>query len=214
MKFFVKGGFLDKSLCSQAKHERTWNNYWKTKNTEKFTLYEKEWYPYLGSLGYGSVIEIGCGSGRGLSKIKARRKVGVDIVSGSIKLAKKNCTEGEFFCIDGTRNLPFKDKEFDLLVSSGLLEHFEPLSKRQCEIIKEWSRIAKELLIVVPNKYCLFYWFWRLGKTFMGKWDCGFERPLSKKELLEIFKKSNLKVIDHRMFVYNYAHSFRVKPDL
>ena len=181
---------------------------------KKLTLYEKEWYHYLGNLKFGSVIEIGCGSGRGLSKIKAKRKVGVDIAPTSIELAKKNCPKGEFFCIDGTRNLPFQKKEFDLLFSSGLLEHFEPLSKRQCEIIKEWSRVAKELLIVVPNKYCLFYWFWRLGKTLMGKWDCGFERPLSKKELFKIFKKANLKVIEHRMFVHNYAHSFRVKSDL
>lgn len=47
----------------------------------------------------------------------------------------------------------FKDHEFDLAVSIGMLEHIteEPVFKR---IVSELRRVAKQYIVVVPYKYC------------------------------------------------------------
>ncbi|MFA6888679.1 MAG: methyltransferase domain-containing protein [Candidatus Woesearchaeota archaeon] len=76
----------------------------------------------------------------------------------------------KYFCITDEK-LPFKDKEFDCLVSIATLEHI-PQEKRRLAV-KEWKRIAKRIIIYVPvgqiaQEYDLKLFNW---KKYIGVYD-------------------------------------------
>jgi SAM-dependent methyltransferase len=66
-----------------------------------------------------SVLEIGCGSGELLSRIRARRKVGVDLAPRQIEAARKRMPEAQFFAQAG--ELLELDGTFDVIIISDTL---------------------------------------------------------------------------------------------
>jgi hypothetical protein len=58
---------------------------------------------------------------------------------------------GDFFQHDASIvPYPFKDKEYDLIIACQVLEH---LKKNQKEVIKEFNRISKRVIITLPYKW-------------------------------------------------------------
>ena len=92
------------------------------------------------------VLEVGCSNGRDFIQFlpKDRFEIwGADI--------DPNCgVENINFVTADAENLPFRDGEFDLVVSIGLLEHIEPVEKL-CRVIHEFERVGKRQLSVVPS---------------------------------------------------------------
>lgn len=81
----------------------------------------------LGSLSFAgkSVLEVGHGPGGNLnfvSKRKPKRLAGADISNDMIALARKNTSVTDFNKINGVE-LPFKNKEFDLIFTATVLQH-------------------------------------------------------------------------------------------
>ncbi|MGP8215082.1 MAG: glycosyltransferase [Bacteroidia bacterium] len=75
-----------------------------------------------------SVLEIGCGTGELLNKIKGRRKVGIDFSPAMIEIAKKQFPAGvEFHCM-AAENITLSEK-FDLIILSNLIGHLEDVQK-------------------------------------------------------------------------------------
>jgi len=78
---------------------------------------------------------------------------------------------------DVTEPLPFNDHSFDMVFSSGLLEHFD--FDWQLFILKEAFRVTRDtVLTLVPNAASLPY---RLGKFLQertGQWRWGKEDPM------------------------------------
>lgn len=62
------------------------------------------------------------------------------------KLKRKNITIKK----SNVFSLPFKKDSFDLIISQGLLEHFD--NKKMIDLIKESLRISKEILFSVPSQ--------------------------------------------------------------
>lgn len=106
-----------------------------------------------------AILDIGCSTGYfGAQLMKKGAKVtGIDISTKAIKEAKKVLTEAKVVDLNEGK-LPFKNKVFDSIIASELLEHlFQPIN-----ILKEAHRILKdggELIISTPN---LLYWGNRL----------------------------------------------------
>lgn len=100
------------------------------------------------------VIDIGCGiDGRSFDRyIPADWKVtGVDVLPAErVRHHHPNYTYLQQDAQDLSR---FKNDEFDLAVSIGMLEHIteEPAFKR---IVSEIRRVAKQYIVVVPYRYC------------------------------------------------------------
>jgi SAM-dependent methyltransferase len=67
----------------------------------------------------GSVLEVGCGSGELLTRIRASRKVGVDLSSTRIAAAERQLPEGEFH-VQAGEELSL-DETFDCIVLSDTL---------------------------------------------------------------------------------------------
>ena len=100
------------------------------------------------------VIDIGCGvDGRSFDDYVPSdwQIIGVDIhPAEQVKHKHPNFT---FLCQDAQNLSQFKDKEFDLAVSIGMLEHItEEITFSN--IVSEIRRVAKQYIVVVPYKYC------------------------------------------------------------
>ncbi len=115
----------------------------------------------------------------------------------SIKLTKalfKKYKENGNFIVGDTKNLPFKDKTFDLVFSGGLLEHFK--ENDTLRILSEQKRVSKYILTQVPISTPA-YWIFRILITLIKfGWPFGYEKPMNKEKLMEMYKKQNIEIID------------------
>jgi SAM-dependent methyltransferase len=95
-----------------------------------------------------SVLDVGCGPGgklREMTETLPRRVVGCDQSSEMVKLAKRNAPEAEIIRTDGD-NLPFPDKEFDVVTTTTVLQH-NPDTRRRV-LLGEICRVsAKDVLL-------------------------------------------------------------------
>lgn len=69
------------------------------------------------------VLEIGCGEGALLAAMSATQKFGIDPSINALRRAKKR-SEAEY-AVARSEQLPFPSESFDLVVTVGVMEHFE-----------------------------------------------------------------------------------------
>jgi ubiquinone/menaquinone biosynthesis C-methylase UbiE len=147
----------------------------------------------------GNVLDAGCGSGVysfSLSK-KAERIESIDIDKDKIKYLNEvikynniNFSEGDI-C-----KLKFRDKEFDLIICSDVLEHVK------CDNLafSELSRVLKNggtMLITVP---------YNSKKNYKNYKNYGHERPgYNEKNFAEWADKNNLKIEKLEFYSSNAA---------
>jgi len=96
----------------------------------------------LGNVKSKKILDVGCGPGiyaRILSENGAKVK-GIDISKRLIEIANKEAPESEF-TIGNAEELPYKDKEFDIVMSALMLGHIE-----------DWNKIFSEIKRVLKPK--------------------------------------------------------------
>ncbi len=74
-----------------------------------------------------AVLEVGCGTGELIGKIKGKDKVGIDFSPSMIELARNQFPDVEFHCMsaeDITLN-----RKFDLIIISNLVGHLDDVQK-------------------------------------------------------------------------------------
>ena len=115
---------------------REHDNVWKEQagRTEEFITY---FSALLEDCGDGRLLEIGCGEGYLLSRLRAREKYATELSSRAIQAARSR-TDAEF-CFALAERLPFEAEYFDLVVAVGIMEHF--LSDR--EALGEIGRVLR-----------------------------------------------------------------------
>jgi len=145
-----------------------------------------------------SLLDAGCGCGffSIYSKKIGYSPIGIDISKQSIiaskKLAKLNQENINFIAGD-VRKMPFSSKKFDIVLSSGVIEHFSDTENA----IEEHSRVLKKdglFIGNVPYRFTIFV----LNKFFLkllGKWDPGYEKSFSIKKIKNLFQKHKLDLI-------------------
>jgi len=92
------------------------------------------------------ILEIGCSSGRlmdALNEAKFKEVIGIDISKEAIHFCRKNYIKN-IIQMDGSK-MGFKEKEFDLIIASDILEHIYD----DHHAILEWKRILKEKGIIL-----------------------------------------------------------------
>jgi len=110
----------------------------------------------------GSVLEAGSGYSEStifLGKMRGDSVFALDLSMEALKGAKEfgnhNAVPINTVCAD-LRNIPFKNRAFDLVFSGGVIEHFE----NPFEIVKEMKRVSKINIAVVPTNGLV----WKLAK--------------------------------------------------
>ncbi len=145
-----------------------WDEHWTESNV--LSDYHLIYYNFLKKLSStlppsSKILEAGCGSGKGMACFKSHDIYGIDISKEALNLSKQygKIKEGDIM------DIPFKDNTFDLTYNSGVIEHFDNPQKA----IDEMVRVTKpngQIMIIVPNKYCIFYQiyktlFWKIEES-------------------------------------------------
>jgi len=136
-----------------------------------------------------SVVDIGCGNNEFIKGLKIIKKVGVDIACPSADI------------VAPADNLPFKNKEFDVLTSFDCLEHLDP--EMVISSLREISRVSKRFFMTVCHKKetC---WRTQDGKTlhpssYSTKW---WTRELEKiATIIDIYIYSEGSQGDHSLYI-------------
>jgi len=158
------------------------------------------------------ILDLGCGNGR-LYKILKNNGVeytGIDISKKLIEIARKNYPKARFIVADAL-NLPFKEKEFDLVFAIALLHHiptenlqlrvlkncFKILKKNGLIILTVWNLIQPRLLL--KYKICPFskdvYVPWKSKILQSPRGDGGAKTSKILKRYYHVFTKGELKQI-------------------
>lgn len=107
----------------------------------------------------GSVIDVGCGVGVGVSALWSLkfRASGVDVSPSAIDYARQRyvdptdklsnrCVLHRCFLVGNVKRLPFPSLAADAILSAGLLEHVDP--KETHLAIAELARVARQFLFI------------------------------------------------------------------
>lgn len=161
------------------------------------------------------VLEVGCGAGNILKKLKVGRIFGVDISERMIrKCYQKLAGRGTVIKAFGER-LPFRDGTFDRVICSEVIEHvLEPR-----EIIKEISRVMKEdaiAVISIPHEKMLSKVKMLILKLRLGRFLAtdSYRAPVDMTDewhlhnfdypLLEEFLNSSLEILKRRTLPFSF----------
>ena len=117
----------------------------------------------LGSIEYGSVLEVGCGPGDLATRILPPQVdyLGIDIDEAEIETARNRYPQLTFQ-VGSAYELPLESNSFDLVIACEVLEHLEDPAKALAEI----DRGAKRwVLVSVPWEPT-----WRILNMLRGKY--------------------------------------------
>jgi len=151
----------------------------------------------LRGLEIDSVLDVGCGEGFTLKKLKEKgilrqgsgqvgqKFVGIDASKEAISLGKKENPELNLE-IGDIYKLKFTDKSFDLVLCNEVFEHLENPEKALAEL----KRVSKKfILLSVPNEpwfYLFNYTQWGKNIGHINKWSAGKFKKFIESQGLEI----------------------------
>jgi ubiquinone/menaquinone biosynthesis C-methylase UbiE len=132
------------------------------------------------------VLDVGCAKGFMLfdfrKKIKGITIRGVDISSYAINNSKQGVKK--YLKIANAKKLPFRDNEFDLVISINTIHN---LNKKDCAVaLKEIERVSKKNSFITVDAYSNIK-----EKKRMFAWNLTAKTILSKKQWINFFKKNN-----------------------
>lgn len=212
-----------------------WDNYWKSRTSipkkegssyliplylkeifnrsfdggeEEFTEFAKIVKDFSGL----KILEAGSGTGRFSLKLaqSGAEVLLLDISWHALEISRKIFRESNqkaTFIQGSIFSMPFANESFDIVFSSGLLEHFD--KNDQISAISEMARVCKSsglIVIFSPYYYAVLY---RLGKWWAertGKWEFGDEFPV--KSLKEIGEMAGLSFQSEYPICYGYQLNF------
>jgi 2-polyprenyl-3-methyl-5-hydroxy-6-metoxy-1,4-benzoquinol methylase len=171
--------------------------------------YTKEVLSFFPDLQEKRVLDVGCGNGDFLIScclLGAKETVGIDFVAEVVKGALKNVNNSGFekkinVVQADALKIPFPDNSFDVVMSFGLLEHFE----KQSELIFEKKRVLKKngfLIVLVPNFFSIPRQFFGIARRIFQPENVIFEKPLTSWLLKKELEKAGLRKIEIKGIYY------------
>jgi len=171
----------------------SWDDYWKNykvSKAEQWMIGERHALldRCLDSLGTGTkkVLEVGCGAGNNILRLHGMRSDvechGLDFSEVSVEKLRGQIP---FVHRADCRDTGLPSGEYDLIFSSGLMEHFPDESP----LVREMRRIVKPgglMVTSIPARYSL----WQLYKHSQGKnWIHGYEKSYTRKGLVKVLEQ-------------------------
>ncbi len=151
----------------------------------------------------GRTLEVGSGSARlsCLLSMAGYHTTCLDYSREALRAAKVNYSQaavGGWFVIGEGSRLPAPDGSFDVVLSTGLLEHFpdpSPIVREMVRVLKPGGLFYSD---IVPRKFSLFRsldWIGRFKRSLMSgdeSPDTFYERAFTTKEILDLLTESGL----------------------
>jgi len=183
-----------------------WRDYWVKKNLEKEVdscRVDELWIIIKKFVKLSNkVIDAGCGLGRWVIFLSRQgyNVVGVDNFKDVIERLK-NFDKTLKVIVADVRSLPFKDEEFDVYLSFGVVEHFE---EGPTKVLREAKRILKEGGIIILEtpydnllrrvKRLIKFFLLRKKEKPMDKFQF-YEYRFTTTELKKFLKNLNFKIL-------------------
>jgi SAM-dependent methyltransferase len=173
-----------------------WDASWKTEGVQSFSphttlIEEAKWYYFQQDLkGYsGRSLEVGCGSGH-FSALLAEagfNAILLDYSSSAIECARKSFLvlegwERKRYLLGDALALPVADGAIDVVVSCGVLEHFEEPLRPMREMVRVLRAGGLFYSDICPRKFTLIGMLDFLHKT-PGGW---YEARINKNQIQEM----------------------------
>lgn len=164
---------------------------------------------YIPEIGTQLVLDVGCGLGRTvifLRSIGLRNTLGVDWAMEGLKVCQEQglMIDKDVFQMD-CKNTSFKDGEFKLVFSEGILEHYQdfmPLVREMCRISNEYVYILQPDHFTLCGKLRIF----ALRKLLKGANDEFPELSYRMEEFVSAFETTGYRLVFKRStFLRNYA---------
>jgi len=97
-----------------------------------------------------TMLDVGCGAGHYLRSLRERvdrdiNYTGVDFSPSYIKLARQAHKNSATFLVGSIQNIPFKTKQFDIVMANNVLLHVPP---PPVKAFRELLRVSKKYVIV------------------------------------------------------------------
>lgn len=145
-------------------------------------------------------LEVGAGSGR-VSRFLAALGYNVwcldyseEALTYAVRCFQKDKVQGTF--VEGkAEELPFADETFDVVFSTGLLEHFEnpePLVREMVRVLKVRGLFYSD---IVPRKFSLLRSLDFVRPLLGREWNPVFEMKFTKQDIIKFLKDADLQDI-------------------
>ncbi|OQY04667.1 MAG: glycosyl transferase, partial [Bacteroidetes bacterium 4572_117] len=120
-----------------------------TKYKRRFGYYWRDIVAYLNYFltNDQSILDVGCGTGDTLSKLKGGKKVGIDISPDMINQAKKQHPDIEFRLMDAD-NLRI-DEKFDVIIISNVIGYLENIQ----DVLLSLKKVCKPQTRIIITYY-------------------------------------------------------------
>jgi len=196
----------------KSKEETVGGAYWQGADFNehlKLTGYQTTYQHFLqNNRASKKILEAGCGIGRWVIPL-AKKKfdvTGIELEKEALRIIRHNCRSEKIPLVCGDIfHMPFTDKAYDIVISLGVLEHFETSDLQQAAL-KEHTRILKDdgiLLITVPYiswiRILIHLPFLKLVsfvRILKNKKEYFSEYRYSRNAFESIISYANLKVVD------------------
>ena len=196
--------------------QKLWKQHWKSKTTIEETgsfygrlLHQRRLVILKDILSKfdarSKVLDIGCGGGSTITTFKEvgfDNIIGIDFAEESLERCEKLglAINKNVFLMDAAHTR-FLDKQFDIVFSEGLWEHFTDPRPH----IAEAARLAKTYLIVIqPDHFSFFGFLMHLGWSLFSKDKGGvreYSFPLSY--FTNFLKNYNFKLIESKSTLFH-----------
>src|SRR3989338_1722589 len=160
----------------------------------------------------GSILDVGCGRGLLIQKVKARAEkgtkfYGVDISPKLCEIARKN-NPNATVVVGDAEALPFPDNMFTIVFMTEALEHMLDFGKALSEV----SRVLRPggtFIVTVPNRDWASYDFY--DKIRNHEFQPIDDHYFRFNEITELVTEHSLKVLRYRgmdnLYYYGWKHS-------
>ena len=135
------------------------------------------------------ILDISCGTGQLLNKLKWRAKLyGVDISQEMLRVAKRRLGDSAILQKGDVHNLPFKDNTFDYVISTEAFHHYGD----QIKALREMNRIVKNKGKVIISDINFLS---RQIHWLFERFEPGCVKVNTKREMRELFERAELKPV-------------------
>lgn len=148
------------NIYKSKKFAETWHRHTK-KDILRIKMMNKVMEDEVGDLKGKIVLDAGCGDGffiQNLLKKSPKKVIGIDISKWLIDIAKKEIKTKnvEFYQMDLTKKLKFKDNFFDVIISYNILQEIRNISTPFKEMARVLKKGGKLIISITHPLYHLF----------------------------------------------------------
>ncbi|RMD69452.1 MAG: class I SAM-dependent methyltransferase, partial [Cyanobacteria bacterium J149] len=171
---------------------------------------KKAWSMLTKNFNIESVLDVGCGTGRGLIWLSTKKPslnlMGVEPSEGMLNIARQNIPQANLLLATGEQ-LPFPDNSVDFVMATGIMHHVDFPQK----VIKEMFRVSSKAVLISDHNNFAFRGF-KARQLRLWLWASGLLNIVTF--IKQGFKKQGYSEEDGWWYPYSLLNDFALISSL